>query len=198
MKNRFNLLYNPEATWQEIAEKEASVTQIYVNMVLVMAAIPPVSAFIGAVYSGWRIGAGEVVKLTFHSGLQLSVGAYIAILIGLYLLARLIKWMAGTYGANPALNKCFALGAYSCMPLFLASIVSVYPLLWLDLLITLVAMAFGIRLLYTGTSILMGISKERGFMFATSILTVGGVLTIGALSLTLIFWSSGLAPVFTR
>ena len=198
MIKTFGLLYEPAAAWQEINNDNQSVIAIYFRFVLLVALIPPLAAFIGATYVGWSIGSREVMKLTSASALQLSISAYLAILLGVYLLSQFIYWMAITYGAKVSINKCFALASYSCFPLFLVSLVSVYPILWLDMLLTLAGIALAVRLLYLGTPIMMGIDQDRGFLFASSILTVGMVMTVGVLAVTVIFWGSGIAPEYTR
>ncbi len=73
MQNRFSLIYDPVTTWQKLADKNYSVSQIYIRMLLVMAAIPPISAFIGSSYIGWRIGFEEPVKLTVESAAVLCI-----------------------------------------------------------------------------------------------------------------------------
>lgn len=198
MKNRFNVLYNPAKAWEQLREENFSVKQAYIRMVIWMALLPPVSAFIGAVYSGWRIGYEEPVKLTWQSALTISIAAYLAILVGLYIFARLVHWMAQTYDSNATVSDAFVLIAYSCMPLFLISITSAYPLLWLNTLLTLVAVALALRILFAGTPIMMGIDKDRGILFTNSILTVALVLIVAVLAISVIFWANGMGPVFTR
>lgn len=198
MKNRFNILYNPVATWKNIKSKNFTVSQVYLRVLIVMALLPPLFAFIGAVYSGWRIGNEEPVKLTWDSALHISIAAYIAILIGAYIFSRLIHWMAKTYGSKATIADCFALVVYSCIPLFLVSILSAYPLLWLDLLLTLIAIAFSVRLLFLGTPIMMDIDEEKAFFFSNSIITVGLVMVVGGLAISVLFWANGVGPIFTR
>lgn len=198
MKNRFNILYNPVATWENIKSKDFTVTQVYLRVLIVMAAIPPLFAFIGAVYSGWRIGNEEPVKLTWDSALSISIAAYIAILFGAYIFSWLIHWMTKTYGSKARFADCFALVVYSCIPLFLVSILSAYPLLWLDLLFTLVAIAFSIRLLFLGTPIMMGIDEEKAFFFSNSIITIALVMVVGGLTISVLFWANGVGPIFTN
>lgn len=198
MKNRFNVLYNPSQAWQQFKEEKFTVRQVYLRMVIWMALLPPVFAFIGAVYSGWRIGHADPVKLTWESALLISIAAYFATLIGLYIFARLVHWMAQTYDSQATIHDSFALIAYSCMPLFLISIVSAYPLLWLDTLLTLLAVALALRILFVGTPIMMNIDKDRAMLFTNSILTVALVLVVGTLFISVLFWANGLGPVFTR
>ena len=42
----------------------------------------------------------------------------------------------------------------------------------------------------------MRIPKEQGYMFSSSILTVGMVMLIGLLAVTVILWGFGGAPTF--
>ena len=197
MKNRFNVLYDPIQAWPRISERKFNITQVYVRFIIVMAAIPPVAAYIGAVYSGWRIGFGEPVKLTWQSALMMSIAAYVAILVGIYVLARFVHWMAKTYDSEASLDRAVVLVAYSGGPLFLVSIFSVYPVLWLNTLLTLVAAALAIRILFVGTPVMMQVNQEKGFMFANAILTIGMVMLVGVLAISVLFWGFGIGPVYT-
>jgi hypothetical protein len=51
-------------------------------------------------------------------------------------------------------------------------------------------------LLYVGIPIFMDIPEERGFIFASSILTVGLCSLVGLMAATAILWGSGIAPQF--
>ena len=197
LTNAIALLYGPSQVWKKISEQKQSIAQIYFTFLIFFAAIPPVSAFIGSTYVGWSIGDGATHKLTTESALYLSIVAYIAILVAVLVLAAFVQWMAKTYGASPTLADCVALTAYSCTPLFLVSIMGSFPILWLDMLFSLVAIAMSVNLLYKGVPEIMGINQEKGFLFASSILTVCMVSLVGMLAITIIFWGSGLSPVFT-
>ncbi len=197
LRNTFGLLYEPEKQWQKISEKNDSIVKTYFKFLVVMALIPPAAAFVGSTYVGWTLSFSETQRLTTESALKLSISAYFAILVAVFALAAFIQWMAKTYGASPSLKRCMNLAAYSCTPLFLVSIMGAYPILWLDMLFSLVAIAWAVYLLYTGVPIMMGIDKERGFMFAGSIITACMCILVGMLAVTVIFWGSGLAPTFT-
>ena len=197
MKNRFNVLYDPVQAWPKIAERKFNVSQVYLRFIVIMAAIPPVAAYIGAVYSGWRVGFGEPVRLTWQSALMMSVAAYVAILVGIYVLARFVHWMAKTYDSTATVDQALVLVAYSGVPLFLVSIFSVYPVLWLNTLLTLVGAAMAIRILFIGTPVMMNVSQEKGFLFANAILTVGMVMLVGVLAISVLFWGFGVGPVYS-
>lgn len=195
LTNAIALLYGPQQEWQKIASQKQSINHIYLTFLIFFAAIPPASAFIGATYVGWQMG-DQTHKLTVESALYLSIVAYFAILVAVFVLAWFIRWMANTYSANPSLAQCVNLVAYSCTPLFIVGLLGAYPILWLDMLASLVAIGMAVNLLYKGVPVVMNISEEKGFLFASSVLTVCMVSMVGMLAVTVIFWGSGLMPVF--
>jgi Yip1-like protein len=196
LTNAFALMYGPGSEWQNISRQKQSISHIYLTFLIFFAAIPPASAFIGSTYVGWQVGSGQTHLLTVESALYLSVIAYFAILIAVFILSMFIQWMAKTYGAKPSLAECVNLTAYSFTPLFLAGFLGAFPILWLDMLITLIAIGMSVNLLFKGVPQLMGISEEKAFLFSSSILTVSMVSLVGMLAITVIFWGSGLSPVF--
>jgi hypothetical protein len=82
--------------------------------------------------------------------------------------------------------------------MMLAGIVLVYPQLWLVATVFLVAACYSVYLIYEGIPILMNIPKERGFIYASSVITVGLVLAVVVMITTVIIWGSGLGPIFVR
>jgi len=196
LTNAFALLYEPSKEWANISKKKQSISHIYLTYLIFFAAIPPIAAFVGSTYVGWQIGGGDTHTLTTQSALYLSVIAYFAILVAVLVLSMFIQWMAKTYGAKPSLAECVNLTAYSFTPLFLAGLLGAFPILWLDMLVTLFAIGMSVNLLFKGVPQLMGISEEKAFLFSSSILTVAMVSLVGMLAITVIFWGSGFSPVF--
>jgi len=90
------------------------------------------------------------------------------------------------------------LAAYTGTPLFLIGIVALYPIPWVDMLFGILALFYTIYLLYTGVPIVMSITREQGFLFASAVLTVGMVTLVGVLAVTAILWGMGVAPVYTE
>jgi hypothetical protein len=90
------------------------------------------------------------------------------------------------------------LAAYTATPLFLIGIMELYPILWLNMVLGLPALAYSIYLLYTGVPIMMGISEERGFLFSSAVLAFGLVAFVALLAVTAILWGMGLEPQFTH
>src|SRR5690606_12035508 len=151
----WGLFTRPNSEWQEIrGEEQSSHPRIYALFVL--AAIPPVSAFIGTTRVGWAHGNAPAVRLTEASALPLAVFSYLAMLAGVVVMGWFIHWMARTYHANPTLRQCVMFAAYTATPLFFAGLAALYPNLWLAMLVGTAAVAYTAYLLYVGLPTFMG------------------------------------------
>ncbi|MEH6562889.1 MAG: YIP1 family protein, partial [Marinobacter sp.] len=78
----------------------------------------------------------------------------------------------------------------------LIGVIAAYPNIWVNMLAGLVAIAYAVYLLYEGLPILMKIPADRGFMFATAVLTVGLIMFVALLAITVVIWSVGIGPVY--
>ena len=192
----WGLMFHPEEEWRTIRKERCTVTRCYCSHVLLLAAIPAIAGYIGTTQVGWQVTAREVHKLTPDSALQIAILFYLTMLVAVFTVGQLIHWMGRTYGAKQSPPQCIALAAYTATPLFLIGIMLLYPLLWLNLLLGLPALAYTVYLLYTGVPVMMGISRERGFLFASAVLAVGLVMLVGVLAATVILWGAGIGPVF--
>ncbi len=197
LEHVWGMFAHPKEEWRSLRESPCSVGHCYAVHVLILAAIPALSGYIGTTQFGWQIGAGDPIRLTSQSALVIAFVYYAAMLVGVYSLGWMIRWMAGTYGANPTIGQAVTLAAYTATPLFLIGLMEIYPILWLNLILGLPALAYTVYLLYTGLPIMMGIPEERGFLFASAVLAVGLVTLVALLALTAVLWGTGLGPTFT-
>ncbi|WP_156492702.1 Yip1 family protein, partial [Oleiphilus sp. HI0080] len=114
----------------------------------------------------------------------------------IFIIGKFIDFFAATYGVDEQEHNGIILAAYTATPLFLMGIIAVYPVLWVNMLAGVVAVGWSVYLLYEGLPILMKIPEDRGFMFATSILTVGLCMLVGLFAISVIVWSIGIGPEF--
>ena len=191
------LFRDPKEQWKAIRDEECSVAGCYTRHTLVLAAIPAVSGLIGTTVFGWQIGARDPVHLTFNSALVIAILYYLAMLVGVYSMGAMIRWMGVTYGAEQPISRTVMLAAYVATPLFLIGIFELYPILWLNMVVGLPALAYTVYLLYTGLPIMMEVSEERGFLFSSAVLGVGLVTLVAMLAATAFLWGIGIQPAFT-
>lgn len=192
------LIAHPKKEWLRIRDEKNTLPGLVVGYVLILALIGPVAGYYGTTMNGWQIGNGEVVKLTHESALTMSAIYYLATVISVLGLGLLVRWMCRTYGGNTPVNKCMALSAYVATPIFLIGVVEFYPILWLNLLFGLAAVAQSVYLLYSGVPVLMNISKDRGFLMSSALLALGMVVLVTLLASTAFLWGIGYGPSFTH
>lgn len=198
LRHVWGILSEPKATWARIRDEGTPIPEIYLRVLAPLALISPVAGFIGTTQFGWQIGAGTPLRLTVSSAAQISVVYFGAILVTVFVIGALISWMSDTYGDKQPLSRCVAIAVYSAVPLLLVGFAQVYPVLWINFLIGLPALAYAVYLLYLGVPIVMNISAERGFLFSSAVLAVGLVALVGLLASTVVLWSYGLGPSFTN
>ncbi|MFC3679076.1 Yip1 family protein [Bacterioplanoides pacificum] len=193
----FGLLYHPREEWDAIRKEGApSLVQVFVRYALLLALIPPVSLFIGSTQMGWSVAGGDVVKLSTESAVPIAIAFYFALLVGIAFVAYCMYWMERTFGVTASFERCLIFTVYTSTPMFLAGFIGLVPILWLDFFVVLAAVAYSVYLLYSGIPIFMDIPEERGFIFASSVLTVGLCALVGCMAITVIMWGMGIAPSF--
>jgi len=196
IKHYPGLFSRPEQEWKRIAAEPSSVPGVMLGHVALAALLPAVAWFYGVTEIGWRV-VGTPVRMTTESTLIIVVLFYLAQLAGVAAIGLLIHWMSTTYGAVSSPARAIKLAAFTAAPLFLAGAVGFYPLLWLDLLLGVAAACYTVYLLYIGIPPMMGVPRERGYLFASAALAVGLVMFIGLMAATVILWEMGAMPVFT-
>lgn len=193
----WGLFTHPDQEWQEIRGEEESISHMYLTHVLILAAVPAVSAYIGTSQVGWSIGSRAPVMLTETSAMQLTIMSYLAMLAGVAVMGAFINWMARTYDASPSMAQCVVFAAYTATPLFVGGLAALYPNMWLAMSVGTAAICYTVYLLYVGIPTFMNIPSDEGFLFSSSVLAVGLVMLVSMMALSVILWSHGLGPIYT-
>ena len=200
LDHTLGILLHPDSEWKAIRNERHSFFQVFLSHVPLLALIPVLATYYGVTQVGWVIGGGERVWLTAESAMTLCAMTYFAFLLGVYAFGEFINWMAKTYGVGDSDERRHyegtALAVYVTVPVFLAGIVAVYPDIWLNAFVTLAAASYSVYLIYEGIPILMNIPKERAFMYATSVVTVGLVMMVVVRIGSVLLWSFGVGPVY--
>jgi hypothetical protein len=190
----FGLLYHPKSEWDSIKKENHTLGHIYITHLLFLAAIPPFALFVGTTQFGWSFMGKEYYFISIESAIPLAVAFYAALLVGMFFMAYTTFWMEKTFGAEASLERCLLFTTFTSTPMFLSGLIGLIPILWLDVFVVLAAVSYTVYLLYAGVPIFMNIPEERGFIFASSILTVGLCALVGMMAVTVIIWGMGFAP----
>ena len=191
------LFTDPTREWEKIREQQKTGEKSSAGHVFILALIPAISGYIGTTQVGWRIGVGDPIRITGESALSIAVIYYLALLVGVFSIGWVIHLLGKAYEVVKPIPICIALAAYTATTLFLIGIMQVYPVLWLNMLLGLPALAYTVYLLYSGLPIMMEIPTERGFLYSSAVLAVGLVALVSLLAMTALLWGMGLQPVFT-
>ncbi|HJW81394.1 MAG TPA: Yip1 family protein, partial [Acidiferrobacterales bacterium] len=183
--------------WKSIKSERCTIGKCFRSHVLILAAIPAIAGYIGTTQVGWSFGGFEVHRLTTQSALQIAILTYLTMLVAVFSLGKAIHWMGQTYGSRQTLPQAIALAAYTATPLWLMGFFFLYPVLWINMLIGLPVLAYTVYLLFTGVPVMMSVSRERGFLFASAVLAVGLVMLIAVLGAMAMLWSMGIGPEVT-
>jgi hypothetical protein len=197
IQHLIGLFTDPTREWEKIRDQQKNNSGSPAAHVFILALIPAISGYIGTTQVGWRIGVGEPIRITGDSAFSIAVIYYLALLVGIFSIGWVIHLLGKAYEVERPLPLCIALAAYTATPLFLIGIMQVYPVLWLNMLLGLPALAYTVYLLYSGLPVMMEIPVERGFLYSSAVLAVGLVALVALLAMTALLWGMGLQPVFT-
>jgi len=191
----WGLYAHPKEEWQTIEKRHESLTYSVVH-ILVVSLIPAICSYYAAAKIGWTIGAGDVIRISEPSAMAMAIAMYIGLSVGVFALAYLIQWMAKTFDASPDFTQSLELAAYTATPLLMVGITALYPVLWFVALAGLAAVAYSVYLLYSGIPIMMNIPEEKGFIYASSVVTCGLVLLVALMAVSAIMFGMGVGAEY--
>ncbi len=197
IQHSFGLLVRPSVAWRRIADLPSNRMATLVLYPCVMALLPAIAFYYGTTQVGWAVGDGQVIRLTPESARQICILFYLTMIACIAVIGYSIHWMSDTYGANSTIVKGVVIAGLTATPLFIAGIVGLYPILWLDMLVGVAAVSWSVYLMYTGIPIVMDIPAERGFLFSSAVLAIAMVILICLMVGSVLLWELGAAPVFT-
>ncbi|MBS0557797.1 MAG: YIP1 family protein [Proteobacteria bacterium] len=186
-----NILLTPKTEWPVIAGEAETVQSLYLNYILVLAAIPAVFGFIKNAIIG-NTWFGVTVHTGIGSGITAMIVQYVLTLVLVFVMALIVDALAGTFGAQKNQVQALKVVAYAYTAGWIAGI-GVILGLGLGALIALAGGIYSIYLLYLGLPYTMKCPPEKaGGYTAVSIicaivlgwivmLVVGGIVGTAAL-----------------
>jgi len=182
-------VYNPKECLQNADREPAQITDILLH-VAVLSLIPTVCSYIATVYIGWDLGIGTPFMMAQDKAVIAALFAFFSLNIAVYALGYAICWFSKTFDLKPEPLHCTELAVFSSLPLFLLGFVALYPVLYINVLVGLVAMSASVYLLYIGIPIFMHIPEEEGFVYSTWVITTGLVMLVVFLGAAIFFISA--------
>ncbi|MDA7792918.1 YIP1 family protein [Glaciecola sp.] len=186
----WGLYARPRSEWKEIDRNHENCLYA-LSHIAIIALIPSVCSYYASAHIGWSIGAGDTIRLSQDSALFMALCMYAGLVVGVACLAMMIHELAEVFDAKPSITQALELAAYTSTPLFMVGFACLYPELWFISAVGLVGIAYSVYLLYSGVPILMHIPEEKGFIYASTVVTCGMVLLSVLMAMSVILLGSG-------
>lgn len=147
-----NILKSPTTEWPVIAGESTDVGRLYREYIMILSAIPVVATFIAYSVIGVSLPFSGMYRRPMLGGVSLMLVSYVMGLIGVYVCAVIIEWLAPKFKSSGTRLDALKLVAYASTPVWVAGILNILPLLGL---LTLLAALYAVYLFYLGLPVMM-------------------------------------------
>jgi hypothetical protein len=184
-----NIIMTPKTEWPVIATEAPNAGQIMTGYVIPLALIPAVATLLGMGLVGQPfIGA------SFKWGIAMGVTSFISTVLGVYLTAFVVDFLATNFGSQKNFGRAMQLVAYAYTPAWVAGILSIIPAIGF---IGMLAGLYGLYLLYLGFPHTMKTPQDKViiYMIVTIVVLLVIYMIIGAIMSTVLFGAFGLTSL---
>ncbi len=159
-----NILLTPRTEWPAIAAETATVQSLYVDYILILAAIGPLA-------------------LIFAMGPVFAVISYVVGLAMVYLMAWIIDALAPTFGGEKNLVKSLQLIAYSYTAAWIAGIFHIVPVI--GSLLAIAAAIYSLYTFYLGVPAMKKCPQDKAVVYTIVVVVCG--IVVGAVLFNVLF-----------
>lgn len=173
------ILLQPKSEWPAIEGEPGDPGYLFSNYVAIVAAIPPVCTFIGTSIiglGGFRVGLGL--------GLVRAIVIYVLSLVGVFVVAYIIDFLAGTFGARKSLDNAMRVSAYAPTAAWVAGVFNIIPALSFLGILGL----YSLYLLYTGIIALMRPEPAKALVYTIAVIVCAIIVWIIIFGITMLLF----------
>jgi hypothetical protein len=168
------ILTTPKTEWPVVAAEPATVQGLYVNYILVVAALPAIAGFIKNSLIGFSL-LGVTVRTPVGSGLAGMVLQYLLSLVLVYVMALIVNALAPTFEGQKDQVQAVKAIAYAWTASWAAGIAVILP--WIGVLVAIAGGVYAIYLLYLGLPATMKCPPEKTAGYTAVTVVIGIVLS---------------------
>jgi uncharacterized membrane protein (DUF485 family) len=162
------ILLDPKAEWPKIEAEPGDFGWLFTNYVMYVSAIPPVCAFIGTSLIGIHGFHVGIVAGVMH-----AVLSYVLTIVGVFIAAYVIDYLAGTFSARRDFNNAMRVACYTPTAAWVVGIFNLIPFLGILGILGL----YSLYLLHTGLGALMRPPADKAMIY--TVVTVVCCIVIG-------------------
>jgi len=180
-----SIIVKPKSEWPVIAGESGDPGYLFPNYVCIVSAIPPVCTFIGSVVIGYGPFHAGIV-----SGLLRAIITYVLGLVGVFVMAYVIDFLAGAFDGQRNFGNAMRVSAYAPTAGWVAGVFNIIPFLGILAILGL----YSIYLLHTGLVALMRPPESKAVIYTIAVIVclfvvyfvvfgiVGAILGFGMMS----------------
>lgn len=161
-----SILFSPSKEWEVIKNEKQSVGDMFMQYVLVVAAIPPVCGIIGNLFFGY---SAALNYNPYGRGLTPAVVAYVLSIVGVFILGLAVDTLAPHFGSTKDTASSFKVAVFSLTASWVGGIFLLIP--GLSILASLAGF-YSFYLMYTGLRAVKNPPKEKLIAYFVTILVV--------------------------
>jgi hypothetical protein len=168
------IIISPVDTWAIIKSEDTTDKEIWSDYVMILAAVPIVSTFIGRLFLG----------MPFFRGIAWMVVTYCLSLGGVFIMAKVVDALAPTFDGQKSAINALKVVAYAMTASWVIGIINIIPSLSPLTILGL----YSFYLLYLGLPHLMECPPDKTLVYTIAIVIVAFILyvVIGAISLSIV------------
>lgn len=185
-------LYQPIQVFRMLADPDSDAVAQVLRYALFLIFLPPLFAYLGFRWFGLRLGAEEPLFFDGTAQVVISFGYFILISFGFVSTVIISIWMANTYAAKRTAALHIALLTVVSAPLAFASVVHLYPDVFINVLVLIPVIAWSMLLLYRGLPIVLDTPVERGMLMSSSLVAWLLVAAVSLLGISAALWTQGI------
>jgi len=161
-----NMIVQPKDEWPRVVAENATVQSLYVNYILILAAIGPIA----------------LLLRTLGGGAAIAIVSYIMNLVVVFIVTWVVDALAPTFGGTKNLVASLKLTAYASTAVWLAAIFQLIP--YLGSLLMFIGGLYSLYLFYLGAPVVKGIGTDKAAGF-TVLVVICYILLVVALGMLL-------------
>jgi hypothetical protein len=168
------ILLEPKKEWGIISLETTNTSELYKSYIIPLAAIGPVASIIGMSMVGISMPFGGSFRLPLTTSIGSAVVQYVLSLVGVYLLAMIVDFLAPTFSGEKNIDQALKLAAYSYTAGWLSGIFVMIPALSFFTILGL----YGLYLIYTGIPVLMKAPQEKALGYTVAVVIAGVIISV--------------------
>jgi hypothetical protein len=158
------IILSPKTEWPVIAGESGDTGYLFGNYVAILAAIPAVCGFIGAVLIGASVG-GALIAAVIH---------YLLAFVSVYIVAWIVNLLAPSFASQKDFPSALKVTVYSYTASWLAGVFLLIPALSFLTILGL----YGLYLLYLGLPPVMKTPPEKAILYTIVVVVCAIIVAI--------------------